>query len=186
MSEVTAILERMHAGDDSAVEELLPVVYQEMHRIAVARMSYERPGHTLQPTALIHEAWLKLFNGHNGRMEWRSRKSFYSAVAEAMRRILVDAARRRSAEKRGGMLTREELPTICAMQPEVEIVEVSDALISLELADPMAAELVKLRYFAGLTMEHTAEVLCLSRGTAYQIWTFARTFLKAAIDHQRQ
>jgi RNA polymerase sigma factor (TIGR02999 family) len=186
MSDVTAILERMQAGDDNAVEELLPVVYQEMHRIAVARMSYERPGHTLQPTALIHEAWLKLFTGRNERAEWKSRQGFYRAVAEAMRRILVDAARKRTADKRGGMLTRQELSTNCVVQRETEILEVSEALDSLELADALAAELVKLRYFAGLTMDHAAEVLGVSRGTAYQIWTFARAFLKAAIDDQRR
>lgn len=178
---MTLILERVKAGDAHAAEELLPLVYDELRRLAAARMSQEVAGHTLQPTALVHEAWLRLVG--NGEARWNSRGHFFGAAAEAMRRILVESARRKQAQRRGGGLRWEILEEHHAVlaRPPDELLAVSEALQRLASEDPQAAELVKLRYFVGLALPEVAEVLGLSARTADRIWAYARTWLKVAL-----
>lgn len=181
MEEVTLILSQLESGEASS-EDLLAAVYEELRFLAQAKMSGERPGHTLQATALVHEAWLRL--GGSTQAQWANRKHFFGAAAEAMRRILVDHARKRNADKRGGGSPNIELTDSSresALQVDStpdELIAIHEALEGLEQEDPQAAELVKLRYFIGLTMQQAADALGLKKRTAEGIWEFGRAWLK--------
>src|SRR2546427_5431085 len=152
MSDVTHILERVERGDGKAAEELLPLVYEELRKLAAHKMAQERPGQTLQPTALVHEAWLRLAGAEN--QHWNSRGHFFGAAAEAMRRILVETARRKARLKHGGQHERVDLDSACLVTagPSLDLLALDEALTRLAAADSTKTELVKLRYFAGLTM----------------------------------
>ncbi len=168
-----------------SADELLPLVYDELRRMAGYRMAMEAPGHTLQPTALVHEAWLRLTGG--GAVQFDNRGQFFAAAAEAMRRILVESARRRHALKRGGGAEHEELEELelSAGSPADELLAVDDALNALTLEDPAAADLVKLRYFVGMTMEEAASALDLSLRATERLWTFARAWLRRRLELPR-
>jgi len=176
------LLEASGATEEYAAEKLLPLVYEELRRLAAARMAREAPGQTLQPTALVHEAWLRLTAG--GAQQWENRAHFFAAAAEAMRRILVERARRRKVLVRGGFVCRTEL-TESALQapgPDDELLAVHQALDALAAQDPQAAEVVKLRYFVGLSMPEAARALDLPLRSAERIWTFARAWLRHALQ----
>ena len=178
MNDVTRILSAIDQGDPRASAELLPLVYDELRRLAAARLAHEKPGQTLQPTALVHEAYLRLVDGQ-GNQNWNSRGHFFAAAADAMRRILIDNARRKNSEKHGGDFNRVDLDHAnlsCAQTPH-ELLELDDALTELERQDPGAGQLFKLRYFAGCSVEDAGEILGLSRATAYRQWTFARAWV---------
>jgi RNA polymerase sigma factor (TIGR02999 family) len=177
MSEVTKILAAVGKGDPRAGEELLPLVYEELRRLATWKMAHEVPGQTLQPTALVHEAWLRLV-GH-GNEQWAGRAHFFAAAAEAMRRILIERARRKHAARHGGGQQRVELEEIglAAPQPEDQLLAVNDALDKLAASHPAEADLVKLRYFVGMTIEEAADALGISPRTAKYYWTHARAWL---------
>jgi RNA polymerase sigma factor (TIGR02999 family) len=179
MSDVTRILSAIEEGDPRASEQLLPLVYEELRRLAVQKMAQEAPGRTLQATALVHEAYLRLVDG-DGAERWNSRGHFFAAAAEAMRRILVDQARRRKAAKRGGAAGRVELQEseIAAPASGDQVLAVHEALEQLSATDPTAATLVKLRYFAGFNMSEAAAALGMSVRTAHEIWAFARSWLR--------
>jgi RNA polymerase sigma factor (TIGR02999 family) len=181
MSEVTRILKSMQQGDAKAAEELLPLVYDELRRLAAHKMAGEAPGHTLQATALVHEAWLRLVG--SSRQTWQSRAHFFAAAAEAMRRILVEHARRKQSLKRGGGVHHEELDesALVLAAPPDELLAVHEALDKLALHDASAAQLVKLRYFVGMTMEEAASALGLAKRTAENLWTYARVWLHREI-----
>lgn len=178
MSDVTEILSRIESGDPIAAEELLPLVYDELRKLATARLARERTGHTLQATALVHEAYLRLIQ-NQGAGQWSSKGHFFGAAAEAMRRILVEQARRKKSRRGGGHVHRCELEDveIAAPEPSADILAVNDALERLEQMDHVAAKLVKLRYFTGLTIPQAAEVLGVSRATAERYWAYARAWL---------
>lgn len=179
MSEVTQILDRLGRDDTQASEKLLPLVYDELRRLAAHRLAGESPGQTLQATALVHEAWLKLAGGEAAR-RWNGRTHFFAAAAEAMRRILVDNARRKRSVRHGGELQRLDLEQIQVPEPvrdEDELLAVHEALDELAALDPRKAELVKLRFFVGLTFAEAAEVLGVSEITAKRDWAFARAWL---------
>lgn len=182
MTDVTQILAQINGGDSSAAEQLLPLVYTELRRLATAKLAQEKPGQTLQATALVHEAYLRLI-GEEESQHWNSRNHFFAAAAEAMRRILVDAARRKSALKHGGQRSRELIneSEIATAAPAEEVLAVHEALDRLTVQDAVAAELVKLHYFGGFSLEEAAPLLGLSRATAYRRWTYARTWLRAAL-----
>jgi RNA polymerase sigma factor (TIGR02999 family) len=183
MSQVTCILERVQQGDPKAAEELLPLVYDELRRLAAHRLAGERHPQTLQPTALVHEAWLKL-SGDKGR-EWNGRQHFFATAAEAMRRILVDRARRRLAAKRGAgeaPLDADDLD-IPAPAPDDQLLAVNDAIEKFASLDACKAELVKLRYFVGMSFEEAAEALGIAVPTAKQWWTYARAWLRVEIGN---
>jgi RNA polymerase sigma factor (TIGR02999 family) len=186
MSDVTRILHSIEEGNPQAAEKLLPLVYNELRKLAAARMAHEAPGQTLQATALVHEAWLKLAG--SDRQQWRGRAHFFGAAAEAMRRILIDKARRKASHKRGGNQPAEELheSRIELRAPSAEILAVHDALDALAAEDRMAAEVVKLRYFVGMTIPEIADALGLAPRTADRHWAFARAWLKQAIEGQRE
>jgi len=173
---VTRIL-REGGGSGAAWSELLPLVYDELHAIAERRMAAERAGHTLQATALVSEAYLRLVDDRE--IDWQNRRHFFGAAAEAMRRILVESARRKRRQKRGGDLVRQELDEseIAAPEADDELLALDEALERLTQADDQAAELVKLRYFSGLTVAQAAEVLGVSMRTAERTWTFAKAWL---------
>jgi RNA polymerase sigma factor (TIGR02999 family) len=175
--DVTRILMAIEEGDTRAVDQLLPAVYKELRRLARQKMSREKPGQTLQATALVHEAYLRLV-GANGEC-WRSRTHFFAAAAEAMRCILVENARRKHRLKRGGDHHRVDLEegVLALEEPSENMMALDEALTKLGEEEPAVADLVKLRYFAGLTMEQAAEVLGISRRTATRHWTFARAWL---------
>src|SRR5262249_14655294 len=182
MTEVTQILVAIEQGDEHAAAQLLPLVYDELRKLATQKLAQEKPGQTLQATALVHEAYLRLVGGEPAPA-WDSRGHFFAAAAEAMRRILVDAARRKASLKRGGHLRRPVL-----QEAEDGGDEQSDELLALDRAlsrladvDPLAARLVQLRYFAGLTTEQAAEALGISARTAYYTWSYARSWLRRAI-----
>jgi RNA polymerase sigma factor (TIGR02999 family) len=177
VSDVTRILEAAQAGDPSAAEQLLPLVYDELRRLAAHKMQHESPGQTLQPTALVHEAWLRLVG--DGNKKWDGRAHFFGAAAEAMRRILIDRARRKKALRHGGDQQRAELDDAELSSPENDdqLLAISEALDKLAARDKLQAELVKLRYFVGMTHEEAAEVLGISTRTAKQYWTHARAWL---------
>ena len=178
MSEVTRILSAIDQGDPQAAGQLLPLVYDELRRLAAQRLAQEKPGHTLQATALVHEAYLRLVDCENAQ-PWNSRGHFYAAAAEAMRRILIESARRKKSDKHGGNWTRVSLDRADAVAaaPPDELLALDEALDQLGQNDPLAASLVKLRYFAGLSIEQAAESLGLSLATAYRHWTFARAWV---------
>lgn len=178
MSDVTQILSQIEQGDPNAAEELLPLVYEELRKLATRRMAEENPGQTLQSTALVHEAYMRLVDVKKAQ-HWNSRGHFYAAAAEAMRRILIDRARKNAREKRGGGFRRIEFDSIdiaSTVTPDT-LLAVDDALTKLGEHDAIAAELVKLRYFGGLSIEQAAKALGTSSATAYRHWSFARAWL---------
>lgn len=185
MSDVTQLLHAMDAGDPRAADQLLPLVYEELRKLAAARMAQEKPGQTLQATALVHEAWLRLEDPVEPQ-RWNGRSHFFGAAAEAMRRILVESARRKARLRHGGNLQRAALDEleIAAPLPEDRLVQVSEALDELEREAPEAARIVKLRYFAGLTQEQVAETLGISLRTAERQWTWAKAWLFQRIRSQ--
>ena len=178
MSDLTRLLHAAEQGDPKAAGELLPLVYEELRRLAAHKMANEAAGHTLQPTALVHEAWLRLV-GDDGQKEFANRAHFFAAAAEAMRRILIDSARRKKAARHGGGQQRLDIADleIAGELKEDQLLAVNDALEKLAAEDTVKAELVKLRYFAGLTIEEAAQVLGISAPTAKRHWTFARVWL---------
>jgi RNA polymerase sigma factor (TIGR02999 family) len=183
MSDVTRLLDAAAAGDRRAAADLLPLVYDELRKLAAARMAAESPGHTLQPTALVHEAYLRLV-GPVDKRKWDHRGHFFAAAAEAMRRILVENARRKGSVKHGGGRHRAAPDVIELEAPErpAELLAVDESLARLAAADPQAAELVKLRYFVGLPVADAAKVLNISTRSAERLWTFARAWLRRAIE----
>jgi len=177
MSDVTRILVAIEQGDARAADRLLPLVYQELRRLAAQKLSRERPGQTLQATALVHEAYIRLVG--NEARNWNSRGHFFSAAAEAMRRILIDNARRKQRLKHGGGQQRVELEDadLAIEEPSDNLLTLDEALVKLTEEDQVVAELVKMRYFAGLTIEQAAEILGISRRTADRYWAYARAWL---------
>jgi RNA polymerase sigma factor (TIGR02999 family) len=186
MSHVTQLLEAVREGRPHAAEELAPLVYDELRKLARAKLCQEAPGHTLQPTALVHEAYLRLI-GPGDQPAWDSRRHFFAAAAEAMRRILVDSARRKRRLKRGGQMERQPLDEDRIAAPEVdgELLELDAALDALIAKDPRKAELVKLRYFAGLTMQQAAAALGIGISTADRDWAYARAWLFRQMAKER-
>jgi RNA polymerase sigma factor (TIGR02999 family) len=178
MSEVTHLLGAIEQGDPHAAGQLLPLVYDELRRLAAQRLSQEAPGQTLQATALVHEAYLRLV-GDAQAQRWNGRGHFFAAAAEAMRRILVENARRKASLKRGGGLRREELPESGLAAPEVpeDVLALDEALTQLAAVDALAANLVQLRYFGGLTSPEAAAALGISARTAERTWAYARAWL---------
>jgi RNA polymerase sigma factor (TIGR02999 family) len=178
MSEVTRILSAIEQGDPTAAEQLLPLVYDELRRLAAARLAHEKPGQTLQATALVHDAYLRLVDVDRVQ-HWNSRGHFFAAAAEAMRRILVDNARRKHSKKRGGERVRLDLDQVPAATSDRadEVLDIDAALAGLASADSQAAELVKLRYFAGLSIPQAADVLGISPRSADFLWAYARAWL---------
>jgi RNA polymerase sigma factor (TIGR02999 family) len=179
-SDVNGILSVIEQGDPRAAEQLLPLVYDELRKLAAQRLAREKPGQTLQATALVHEAYLRLVDT-NKSQEWNSRGHFFAAAAEAMRRILVDNARRKSAEVHGGGRARVELAELDWLSRATpdQVVALDDSLARLTEDDPEAAELVKLRLFAGMSAEEAAQCLGMSRAKAYRLWRYARAWLLA-------
>jgi RNA polymerase sigma factor (TIGR02999 family) len=182
MSDVTRILSAVQGGDPQAAEQLLPLVYDELRKLAAAKMALETPGQTLQATALVHEAYLRLVDGAHAQ-NWDSRGHFFAAAAQAMRRILVDNARRKLADIHGGGRDRHEFTEGIAVSRTTpdQIVALDESLARLADEDRPAADLVQLRVFAGLTIDEAAETLGISRATAYRHWTYARAWLRAEL-----
>ncbi len=178
MSAVPPLLDAAATGDRRAAAELLPLVYDELRKLAAARMAQERAGQTLQPTALVHEAYMRLVNDGASR-DWSGRGHFFAAAAEAMRRVLIETARRKLALKRGGDLIRQEWDAalLAAPEPREDLLALSEALDKLAAIEPVKAELVKLRYFAGLTADQAAQALGVSSTTAERYWAYARAWL---------
>jgi RNA polymerase sigma factor (TIGR02999 family) len=175
--EITLLLQQIEGGDTQAADRLLPLVYDELRKLAAARMARERPGHTLQPTALVHEAWLRL--GADRQPAWQGRAHFFAAAAEAMRRILIDSARRRLAQRRGGgheHVLIDELEVVAA-ETDSRVLRVNEALEKFAVNEPEKARLVKLRYFAGFTLEEAAQALEIAEPTARRWWAYARAWL---------
>ena len=180
MAQVTQILSAIEQGDHSAAEQLLPLVYDELRRLAAQKMAQERLDHTLEATALVHEAYLRLVKHESDRC-YRDRHHFFAAAATAMRRILVDLARARRTQKHGGDRRRELLPDIAAPAPDDELLALDEALSRLAADDPLKARLVELRYFAGMTGDEAAKLLGISPSTADRDWTYARAWLQAEV-----
>src|SRR5262245_46018805 len=182
MNDVTRILCDIEHGNLGAPEQLLPLVYDELRKLAAQKIAQENPGHTLQATALVHEAYIRLVGGEQAQ-HWNSRGHFFGAAAEAMRRILVESARRRGRLKRGGQASREELAedSILLMAPSDEVLAVHEALAKLESTNAEAAQFVKFRYFAGFTIPEAAELLGISPRKANEIWSYARAWLASEI-----
>ncbi len=183
MSEVTRILSAIEQGDPQVAEQLLPLVYDELRKLASQRLAHEKPGQTLQATALVHEAYLRLVDDASAPRDWDSRGHFFAAAAEAMRRILIENARRKQASKHGGDRQRIELAEVAVASrtgPQA-LLELNDALAKLAEHDRMAAELIKIRLFAGLSVEEAGKALGLSRAHAYREWTYARAWLRAQL-----
>jgi RNA polymerase sigma factor (TIGR02999 family) len=181
MSDVTRILNRVQQGDEQAAGELLPLVYEELRKLAVVRMANEKAGQTLQPTALVHEAWLKIAG--DGNEHFANRGHFFKAAATAMQQILIDIARRKQRLKHGANQAGDELDEsrIAMTVPSQELLAVNDALAALALEDPQAAEVVQMRYFVGMTVPEIAAALGLSSRTVDRHWAFARAWLKRTI-----
>lgn len=179
MPEVTRILEALGAGQSTSADDLLPLVYDELRQLAAARMAGERTGHTLQATALVHEAWLKLTGPDGEALAWNDRRHFYAAAAEAMRRILIDHARRKIADRRGGAWLRVTFGDLEAPRSATppELIDLNDALEKLSRSDSEHAEVVKLRLFAGLSVVETASALGLSEATVKRRWSYAQAWL---------
>jgi RNA polymerase sigma factor (TIGR02999 family) len=182
MTEVTRILAAIEQGDPRVAEQLLPLVYSELRRLAAQKLAHEVPGQTLQATALVHEAYLRLVDVDQVQ-HWNSRGHFFAAAAEAMRRILVENARHRGRVKHGGTRVRADLldSDVPIQSPPDEVLAIDEAIERLGAQDTQAAELVKLRYFAGLSVEEAAEALGLSRATAYRHWTYARAWVRCEL-----
>jgi RNA polymerase sigma factor (TIGR02999 family) len=179
MADVTQLLDAAAAGDRQAAAQLLPLVYDELRKLAAARMAAESPGNTLQPTALVHEAYLRLVSSAKPQAAFDGRGHFFAAAAEAMRRILVDAARRKHTDKHGGDRTRIDLDVAAPVAPDLrhDLVALDAALTKLAAVDPQAARLVELRHFAGLSVPEAAQALDISPRTADRVWAFARAWL---------
>ena len=180
MSDVTRILSAIEDGDPDAAEQLLPLVYEELRKLAAAKMAQEEPGQTLQATALVHEAYMRLV-GNDSDRAYRDRSHFFASAATAMRRILVDVARAKGADKRGGGCGHEPLDDVAAPVPDGELLALDEALQRLASEDPLKAQLVELRYFAGLTGDQAAEVLGISPSTVDRHWAFARAWLQTKV-----
>ena len=183
MPDVTQILSRIESGDPSAAEQLLPLVYEELRKLAAQRLFHEKPGQTLQATGLVHEAYIRLVDS-DGAQHWDSRGHFFAAAAEAMRRILVDAARRKASERHGGAMKRRDL-----LEGDIVILPVSDDLLDLDAAlvklstiDPQAAQLVKLRVFSGMTIDEVAQLQKISPRTAKRQWAYGRAWLGRELE----
>jgi RNA polymerase sigma factor (TIGR02999 family) len=183
MADVTRILQAIDQGDSHAADQLLPLVYDELRKLAAAKLAQEKAGQTLQATALVHEAYLRLVGDRQHDQSWDSRGHFFAAAAEAMRRILVEAARRKGREKHGGLLDRKELVlgAVPLPVPSEELLAIHESLEKLEATNPQAAQLVKMRYFAGFTIPETAKHMGISPRKANQIWTYARAWLATEI-----
>jgi RNA polymerase sigma factor (TIGR02999 family) len=179
MTDVTQILSQIESGDPSAAEKLLPLVYEELRKLAAVRLSQEKPGQTLQATALVHEAYLRLVGSNGSENTWDSRGHFFAAAAEAMRRILVDNARTKESLRRGGSATRLPLEQLqpSAIVADENLLALDDALVRLEQLDKTKADLVKLRYFGGLTIPQAAKAIGVSTTTANRYWAYARAWL---------
>jgi RNA polymerase sigma factor (TIGR02999 family) len=187
MNEVTRVLSAIEEGDPHAAEQLLPLVYQELRRLAAQKLAQEKPGQTLEATALVHEAYLRLVDTDKVQ-HWNSRRQFFAAAAEAMRRILVEKARHKKRHKHGGGLTRQEaipedLP-IAATRDPLETLAVHEALDQLAQKSPRKAELVKLRYFLGCTIPEAAQILGIAPSTAEEDWTYAKAWLRRRLGHE--
>ena len=192
MSQLTQILNSIEQGDQHAADQLLPLIYDELRKLAAQKLAQEKPGQTLEATALVHEAYLRLIGDQpaaQAREHWDSRGQFFSAAAEAMRRILIDQARRKHSQKRGGTLRRVELDERAFMaapenQAEENLLALDEALQELEKEEPAKAQLVKLRYFAGVSLEEAAKCLGISLATAKRHWVYARSWLYGKIQGQ--
>jgi RNA polymerase sigma factor (TIGR02999 family) len=187
MTEITRVLDAIEAGEPRAAEQLLPLVYDELRRLAAQRLVHEKPGQTLQATALVHEAYLRLVDGKQ-LQQWNGRGHFFAAAAEAMRRILIDKARHKRTQKAGGDRHGQELSDIPAPddEPEVDLLALDDALQKLEKQDERRAKLVKLRFFARLTIEQAAQTLGIATSTAQNDWAYARYWLRLEIEKSKQ
>src|SRR5438046_6819083 len=183
MSDVTRILSQIEQGDSAAAEQLLPLVYDELRKLAAVKLAQEKPGQTLQATALVHEAYLRLF-GSPDNLLWQSQRHFIGAAAEAMRRILVENARRKGRIRHGGGLRRADLPDMemAASADHEQVLLLDEALTRLAAVRPQAAELVKLRFFSGVTVEEAAPMLGLSPRSARRLWAFARAWLRRDME----
>jgi RNA polymerase sigma factor (TIGR02999 family) len=175
-----SILQAIESGDPNAAEQLLPLVYQELRKLAAQKLIQEKPGQTLEATALVHEAYLRLVGPHNSR-SFKDRAHFFAAAAVAMRHILIDKARAKMAEKRGGASQRHDVDGLAAPVPDNELLALDEAMQNLAARDPVKAKLVELRYFAGLTNDQAAEVLGISPATADRHWAYARAWLQAQV-----
>ncbi len=187
MSDVTRLLEAAERGEAAAQEQLLKVIYAELHRMAEQKLAREQPGQTLQPTALVHDAWLQLVGGERpGR--FANRAHFFGAAAQAMRRILIDRARRKRAEKRGGGVEHIDLDSVevAAAASDTTLLRIDEAIEKLALEDPPSAELVRLRFFVGMKIQEAAEALGISERTAKRYWQFARAWLYDELQADRQ
>jgi RNA polymerase sigma factor (TIGR02999 family) len=184
MADITRVLDAVRRGDPNAVAQLLSLVYDELRALAAAKLAHEKPGQTLDATALVHEAYLRLV-GQGEEPHWQGRGHFFAAAAEAMRRILVDRARARRAEKRGGHRERvpAELDRLAARYSDTELIDTDSVLDGLAREDAQAADLVRLHVFGGLSVEEAGTALGMSRATAYRNWSFARAWLRAALAH---
>ena len=185
MPDVTQLLSAIEAGDPKAADQLLPLVYEELRKLAAARMAQEKPGQTLQATALVHEAWLRLAGAEEQRV-WNSRGHFFGAAAEAMRRILIDQARRKRSLKRGAMGERVDLDDLQMAETADEgtLLAVDEAIVKLAKEDPDSAEFIKLRFFVGLTNDEAAQALGIPERTARRHWSFARAWLHRELRRQ--
>jgi RNA polymerase sigma factor (TIGR02999 family) len=183
MSNISQLLSAVDGGDQDAAEQLLPVVYEELRRLASQELRHERPGHTLQPTALVHEAYLRLVTG-SGQPQFKCRRYFFAAASQAMRRILVESARRKQTQRAGGELKRHEFVEdgIALPQRSEDLLALDEALQRLATDAPRKAQLVELRFFAGLTIAETAKLLEISTATAERDWTYARAWLRRELD----
>jgi RNA polymerase sigma factor (TIGR02999 family) len=189
MSDLTQILSAIEQGDPHASEQLLPLVYDELRKLAAARLARESPGQTLQPTALVHEVYVRLV-GHQADQRWNSRGHFFAAAAEGMRRILVENARRKQSQKRGGSILHrsecgDDIPVLDALDP-LEVLAIHEALERLAEKSPRKAELVKLRYFLGCTIPESAEILGIAPATAEEDWTYAKAWLRRRLGDADQ
>ena len=180
MSDVTRILSQIESGDPSAAEQLLPLVYEELRKLAAVKLAHEKPGQTLQATALVHEAYLRLVGSGHDKQTWDSRGHFFAAAAEAMRRILVGNARRKLAQKRGGDIARidVDLNRLAVATDDDRLIALDEALAKFSQIEPVKSELVRLRYFAGLSIKEAAELLGIATATADRYWAYARAWLQ--------
>jgi RNA polymerase sigma factor (TIGR02999 family) len=187
MTDVTQILSQIESGDPSAAEQLLPLVYEELRKLAAAKLALEKPGQTLQATSLVHEAYVRLVDVEKAQ-HWNSRGHFFGAAAEAMRRILVDNARRKQSLKQGGQFQRQDanLDQLCREEASSDILAVDEALVKLAQENPPVAKLVELRFFAGLTLDEASLALGVSVRTANRYWTYAKAYLHNAIHDDDQ
>jgi len=184
LSDVTRILQSIDSGDSKAAGELLPLVYEELRRLAAAKMAKERPGQTLQPTALVHEAWIRLAG--EGKHDWKNRAHFIGVAAEAMRRVLIDLARSKGTQRRGGGWKRVDFEHACAAVEDDEdlILAINEAIEKLESEDPIKAQIVKFRYFLDLNQREIGEALGISEATVRRHWAFARSWLYAELQSE--